>query len=89
MLFMNFNNTFIQKIIPYSLIVVIVYLSISCIVIGYLAATGDTTLLGDPFYEDGIMAQQRAFVPWAFTWIIVGLSVIMAIVERLAHKYGA
>lgn len=83
---MNFNKTVLQKMIQYSLIAAMVYLSISCVVIGYLATTGDTTLLGDPFYEDQILAQQRAFVPWAFTWIIVGLSVIMAIIERLAHK---
>lgn len=47
----------------------------------YLANQGDTTLLGDPYYEDTILAPDRAFGPW-----LVMLSVVtLAIIRKIIH----
>lgn len=52
----------------------LVFLVLSSVYIIYLATTGDTTLLGDPFYEDQIMANQRAFAAWALALINLAIS---------------
>ncbi|EKD78590.1 MAG: hypothetical protein ACD_41C00317G0011 [uncultured bacterium] len=51
----------------------------------YLALQGDTTLLGDPYYEDQILAPDRAFAPWALMMIASGL-VVLAKVMSLWRK---
>jgi hypothetical protein len=59
---------------------------ISALGILYLASLNDTTLLGDPYYEDKILAPDRAFIPWLATMIVVLLAVIVGITDRLSTK---
>lgn len=56
--------------------IVTVLLVIIAILTYYLAVQGDTTLLGDPYYEDQILAPGRAFGPWALTMIACGIVVL-------------
>lgn len=52
----------------------------------YLASTGDTTLLGDPYYEDQILAPQRAFVPWAFSLVCIACAVLAGITHWWSQR---
>ena len=47
----------------------------------FLALGGDTTTLGDPYYEDQILAPERAFAPWALAIIACSIVVIAKIVS--------
>lgn len=42
----------------------------------YLALQGDTTALGDPYYEDQILAPERAFAPWALLMLVIVVLVV-------------
>ncbi|MFA6474990.1 MAG: hypothetical protein WCV88_02185 [Patescibacteria group bacterium] len=61
-------------------LIVILLVSLSLWVI-YLALLGDTTLLGDPYYEDQILAPTRAFGPWSFMLLVMILAIIAKITE--------
>lgn len=50
------------------------------VLIYYLATTGDTTALGDPYYEDQILAPARAFGPWALSLFGSGLALMLTII---------
>lgn len=47
----------------------------------YLALQGDTTLLGDPYYEDQILAPERAFAPWALLMLVIVVVVVAKLVQ--------
>gem|GEM_PF-3045376 len=81
---MRLNNS--NKIINILLYSILGCCLISAIAIFILALTHDTTLLGDPYYEDKILAPQRALVPWLMTIISVGLALLLLIVKRLYKK---
>ena len=76
------HKQFFFRICLWTIVILCGLLAVAIIV---TALRGNTTLLGDPYYEDQIMAWQRAFAPWAFTWMIVVLSVILAMI-RPDHK---
>ena len=66
----------------------LLYLILGCCIISalailVLATQRDTTLLGDPYYEDQILAPQRALIPWMMTLITIILSLIIGVWERL------
>ena len=52
----------------------------------YYASTKDTTLLGDPYYEDQILAPQRAFIPWAFSLVCVACAVLAGIAHWWSRR---
>lgn len=85
-LFMTFNQMisnrkqFFFHVCVWMAVALSALLAIAIIITAF---RGDTTMLGDPYYEDQIMAWQRAFAPWAFTWLIVALSVALAIIGSL------
>lgn len=64
-----------------ALTVVMILLMIIALFTFYLALQGDTTLLGDPYYEDQILAPERAFGPWALAMIASGIVVIAKLVS--------
>lgn len=52
------------KAMWWTIVVIAICMALS---IFYLAGKGDTTALGDPYYEDQILAPERAFGPWALS----------------------
>lgn len=70
---MKTTNTASSAFVKTALTIVIVLLVIIAGLTYYLALQGDTTLLGDPYYEDQILAPERAFAPWALMMIAVGI----------------
>lgn len=64
-----------------ALTVIMILLMIIALFTFYLALQGDTTLLGDPYYEDQILAPERAFGPWALAMIASGIVVIAKLVS--------
>ena len=56
--------------------VVLVLLAAIAMSTYYLALQGDTTVLGDPYYEDQILAPERAFAPWALLMIVTGVLIV-------------
>lgn len=54
----------------------------------YLALGGDTTPLGDPYYEDQILAPERAFGPWALSLFGVAIVIILRICARWMHVHS-
>lgn len=73
----------IQLVIPW---LIMLSLLVTAIAIFALAATGDPTRLGDPYYEDKILAPERAFIPWLLTMLNIALAVIYAFCNILAVK---
>lgn len=67
-----------RKIFIIPLVAILIYGVAIAFTIFYLASKNDTTLLGDPYYEDKILAYQRALVPWLFTIANVALSLLIA-----------
>lgn len=63
------------------------YLITMALAIVYLAFQGDTTLLGDPYYEDKILAPQRAFIPWALTMGTILIAVIVSALDWYHEHY--
>ena len=53
----------------------------------YLALQGDTTALGDPYYEDQILAPERAFAPWALLMIITGVLIVTRLVQWVSTRH--
>ena len=51
----------------------------------FLALQGDTTLLGDPYYEDTILAPDRAFGPWALCLLVILNAVVTKLVIWYQH----
>ena len=51
-----------------------------------LAAQGDTTLLGDPYYEDQILAPERAFGPWALCVLVLLNAILAKLVLVYQHR---
>ena len=70
-----------KYIIKLLIILVTVYMIAMSFSIIYLAFQGDTTLLGDPYYEDQILAPQRAFIPWALTMATIVIAVVVAVLD--------
>lgn len=66
---------------------IVFYLCLMALSIFYLASTGDTTTLGDPYYEDNITAAERAFAPWAFTLLIGVLALLSGILSIQFRKH--
>lgn len=56
---------------------------VSALAVLILATRHDTTLLGDPYYEDQILAPQRALVPWIMTCATLLLGLIAGVLGRL------
>ena len=63
------------------LITTVVFMIAMAIAILLMATQGDPTVLGDPYYEDHIIAHQRAFAPWAFTMLVISLCIPIALLE--------
>lgn len=63
------------------LTIVLVLLATIAISTYYLALQGDTTILGDPYYEDQILAPERAFAPWALLMLVIVVLVIAKLVQ--------
>ncbi|MBI4407986.1 MAG: hypothetical protein HY565_05820 [Candidatus Kerfeldbacteria bacterium] len=55
----------------------------------YLALQGDTTALGDPYYEDQILAPERAFAPWTLLMSTIGVLVIAKLVQLIGKRRPA
>lgn len=77
-----------KKINNILLKIVLICLTISALAILYLAITGDTTLLGDPYYEDKILAPQRALIPWCATMLSIVVTMLMAINQYLMLRHS-
>ncbi|MDP3970722.1 MAG: hypothetical protein Q8P90_03405 [bacterium] len=75
-----------NKIFSSIMWVITALIALTAIYIIYLATLQDTTLLGDPYYEDQILAHQRAFAAWAFTWFSIALSMIAGIMMLVIKK---
>ncbi len=71
------------KIIWWTLLVISLAIAV---LVFYLAASGDTTMLGDPYYEDQILAPQRAFGPWALSLFGVAIIIVLRIVTALVKR---
>lgn len=52
----------------------------------YLALQGDTTLLGDPYYEDQILAPARAFGPWAIMCMAISIVILARLVQWIQDR---
>lgn len=68
---------------PWLLRLIVLSCLVSALAILFLATRNDTTLLGDPYYEDQILAPQRALIPWLLTLFVLLLAAVLGIVERL------
>ncbi|EKD75942.1 MAG: hypothetical protein ACD_43C00272G0012 [uncultured bacterium] len=65
---------------------IILCLSLTAVTIFILAAQGDTTALGDPYYEDTILAPDRAFAPWALCLLTLALVLVVAVIDWWHHR---
>lgn len=77
---MHLPNKSTSENILYAIILLLLVLIAGDIL--WRATTGDTTLLGDPYYEDTILANSRALPSLVFTWTIVALCLVLAIIGR-------
>lgn len=66
-----------KKINPWLLRLILINCLVCALAIFFLATKHDTTLLGDPYYEDHISVPQRAFVPWLATLTTIPLTLIL------------
>lgn len=64
-----------SKVVTWTIAGILVLIALATFI---LAATGDTTPLGDPYYEDTILAPNRAYAPWALALVSVTLSLVLA-----------
>ena len=78
---MKTQTTGFSHYVNIALTIIAVLLAIIALLTFYLALQGDTTLLGDPYYEDQILAPERAFGPWALAMIACGIAVIAKVVS--------
>lgn len=69
-----------------SFTVVLVLLVTIAVCTYYLALQGDTTTLGDPYYEDQILAPERAFAPWTLWLITTGIVVVTKLVQFVSKQ---
>lgn len=75
-----------KKMITWLVRIILINCIISALAVVFLATRDDTTLLGDPYYEDTISVPQRALVPWLTTMLTIPLTLSLAWLIRTKNK---
>ncbi len=79
-----------RQTIYYSLLVaILVAILVICADLLVYAAFGDNTALGDPYYQDTLLANQRAPLALIASWLVVSLSVMAGIIKPKSQRTGA
>ena len=82
---MNYNLP-PTRVVQWTYQTILALLVATAIDIIWRATTADTTLLGDPYYEDAILAHERALPSLIITGIVVALCLVLAIIGRNRNR---